>query len=195
MLPTFQSAVDLVVRCLLVPVGDYLDQGSPLVDYTQSATSFIKTYLGDVDVGTMFNNFVDHFSKRYSLGIRYIHRNPRLTVEPEELLRFCVLKFGNKSHLILPVRDILAFLKPLLRVNIVNYVEQKISALRSLLRICQTLWQRSEQRRACFGRLLFVGRVMSTSHGVRRTPNFLVSMGPTNISINQKRVNLINLCI
>ena len=83
MLPSFQSAADLVVQWLPVPVREYLDQGSPLVDYTQSATSFIKTYLRDVDVGAIFNNIAAHFSECHSLGVRYIHTHSRLTVEPE----------------------------------------------------------------------------------------------------------------
>ncbi|KAL7525378.1 hypothetical protein ACHAXR_003796, partial [Thalassiosira sp. AJA248-18] len=34
MLPTFQNAMDMVVKWLPMPVGDYLELGSPVVDYT-----------------------------------------------------------------------------------------------------------------------------------------------------------------
>ena len=84
---------------------------------------------------------------------------------------------------------------PVLTVNVANYVEQQISALRSSLRICRTLWQRSQLRRACFGRLRFVARVMSASGVVRRTPRFAGLFGPTNSSTTPKGVNPINLFI
>ena len=54
------------------------------------------------------------------------------------------------------------------------------------------LWQRSEQRRACFGMLQFVGWIMSTSGVVRRTPRLVEIFGPTNSNPNQKGVNYIN---
>ena len=48
-------------------------------------------------MGAMFNDFVAHPLQRYSLGVCYIDTNLRLTVEPEELLRFSVLNFGKKT--------------------------------------------------------------------------------------------------
>ena len=78
--------------------------------------------------------------------------------------------------------------KPVLMVKVANYVEQQISALRSSLRFGRTLWQRREQRRACFWRLRFVGRVMVTSGVVRRTPQFVEIFGPTNSNPTPKGV-------
>ena len=54
MLPTFQDAEDMVVKWLPKPVGDYLDAGSPVIDYTEEGTKFIPTVQGDIDVGAMF---------------------------------------------------------------------------------------------------------------------------------------------
>ena len=62
----------------------------------------------------------------------------------------------------------------MLMVNVANYIEQQISALRSSLCICWTLLQPSEQRKTCFERLLYVGWVMSTSH-LRRQPPFYIA--------------------
>ena len=62
-LPTFDDAADMVVKWLSMPVGDYFDQGSPVMDYTQDVGRFIKTFQGDVDVGAMFNNFIAHNSE------------------------------------------------------------------------------------------------------------------------------------
>ena len=56
-LPTFQDATDMVVKSLSIPVGDYLEQGSTVMKYTQDVGRFIKTFQGDVDLGVMFNNF------------------------------------------------------------------------------------------------------------------------------------------
>ena len=41
------------IKWLSMPVGDYLDQGSTVMDYTQDASRFIKTFQGDVDVGAI----------------------------------------------------------------------------------------------------------------------------------------------
>jgi hypothetical protein len=54
-LPGFGEAADLVVKWLPMTIGEYLDQGSPEVDYRRAPSSFIKSYLGDVDVGGMYN--------------------------------------------------------------------------------------------------------------------------------------------
>ena len=100
-LPTFADAADMVVKWLSIPVGDYLAQGSPVMDYTQDASVFTKTYQGDVDVGAMFNNFVAHESERHSLGVRFIHTDPKTLKELETFLRFCSLNFGNMTSPVL----------------------------------------------------------------------------------------------
>ena len=87
----------MVVKWLSIPVGDYLVQSSPLMDYTQDTIHFIKTFQGDVDVGAMFNIFVFHESERHSLGVRFIHTDPLSQVERETIERFCVLNFGNMT--------------------------------------------------------------------------------------------------
>ena len=51
MLPTVSDAEDQVVKWLSVNVGEYLDQGSPITDYTaQDGSCFIRTNQGDIDI-------------------------------------------------------------------------------------------------------------------------------------------------
>ena len=97
MLPNFQDAADMVVKWLPMPVGDYLEQGSPVVDYTQDAGTFIPTFQGDIDVGSMFHNFLAHMTERHSLGVRYTETDPTAVLEHDIFLRFCRLNFGNKA--------------------------------------------------------------------------------------------------
>ena len=98
MLPTFQDAADMVVKWLPIPVGDYLEQGSPVLDYTQEAATFIPTFQGDIDVGSMFHNFLAHATERHSLGVRYTKTESNAFVrECDIFLRFCRLNFGNKA--------------------------------------------------------------------------------------------------
>jgi hypothetical protein len=75
-------------------VGEYLDAGSPEIDYRADPATFIKSFLGDVDVGGMYNNYNADLSEWPSLGVRYIHTDARAVVEREEVLRFTVLNFG-----------------------------------------------------------------------------------------------------
>ena len=96
MLPSFQDAADMVAKWLPMTVGEYLERGSPVIDYTHLGQTFTKTWLGDIDVGAMFHNFQAHRSDRSSLGARIIHTNNDGSVEDEEFERFCVLNFGNK---------------------------------------------------------------------------------------------------
>ena len=49
-----------VVKRLDVPVREYLESGSPVMDYTQSSSCFIRTQQADIDVGQHFNNFRTH---------------------------------------------------------------------------------------------------------------------------------------
>ena len=96
MLPAFQDAADMIVKWLSMPVGDYLEQGSPKMDYTQDAGTCIPTFQTDVDVGSMFHNFGVHRSERHSLGVRYIKTDPNRAYELETFWRFTILKFDNK---------------------------------------------------------------------------------------------------
>ena len=95
-LPTFQDAADMVVKWLPMTVGEYIERGSPVIDYSaQDGRTFTPTFQGDVDVGAMFMNYTCHREERHSLGVRYIHTDPNEVVEKEEFLRFCVYPFGN----------------------------------------------------------------------------------------------------
>ena len=98
MLPNFQDAADMVVKWLPIPVGDYLEQGLPVLDYTQEVATFIPTFQGDIDVGSMFHNFLAHATKRHSLGVRYTKTESNSSVRERNIfLRFCRLNFGNKA--------------------------------------------------------------------------------------------------
>ena len=58
MLSTSRNAENQVVKWLSMPVREYLQLGSPELDYTtQEADDFIKSTQGDIDVGQHFNNF------------------------------------------------------------------------------------------------------------------------------------------
>ena len=73
MLPTALDAEDQVVKWLSLRVAEYLQQGSPTMDYTQDASICIKTLQGDIDVGQYFNNFRVHPADQHTLGVRYIY--------------------------------------------------------------------------------------------------------------------------
>lgn len=89
-----RDAEELLCKWLTLPVGHYLQAGSPQQDYTQDESLFIKSYQFDNDVGQMFNNFLMHVSERHSHGIRYIHTQNDGSVEEETILRCCALSFG-----------------------------------------------------------------------------------------------------
>jgi hypothetical protein len=96
MLDYIGDVKEMVTKWLSVPAAAYLDAGSPPQDYTQPASSFIKSKQGDIDVGAMFNNFCVHPSERHALGVRVISTRPPLQYEPHEFWRFCVLHFGGR---------------------------------------------------------------------------------------------------
>ena len=96
-LPVFQDMADLVVKWLSCAVGEYLELGSPIQDYTQDATTFIKSFQADIDVGEMFHNFKAHEEERSSLGVRYTMTKGEGQVETDEFMRFVCLNFGNLS--------------------------------------------------------------------------------------------------
>jgi hypothetical protein len=66
----------MVAMWLAVPVAAYLDTGSPSQDYDQSASTFVKSKQGDINVGAIFNNFRAHPSKRHALGVHVINTRP-----------------------------------------------------------------------------------------------------------------------
>ena len=76
MLDDIGDVIEMVTKWLSVPVAAYLDAGSPTQDYTQSASTFVKSKQGDVDVGAMFNNFPTHPLERHALGVRVINMRP-----------------------------------------------------------------------------------------------------------------------
>ena len=96
MLPTSQDAEDLVVKWLPMPVGEYLDLGSPMIDYSQKI-DFIASYQTDLDVEEMFNEFQMHFSERHTMGVRYVHTLGPNVHEPETIMRWKVLNFGGTN--------------------------------------------------------------------------------------------------
>ena len=51
------DAEDQVVKWLSISLGEYLQQGSPVMDYTQDPSMCVKTKQGDIDVGQHLNNF------------------------------------------------------------------------------------------------------------------------------------------
>jgi hypothetical protein len=73
MLDDIEDVIEMVTKWLSIPVAAYLDARSPSHDYTQSASSFVKSKQGDIDVGAMFNNFPTHPSERHALGVRVIN--------------------------------------------------------------------------------------------------------------------------
>jgi len=96
MLDDIGDVIEMVTKWLSVPVATYLDSGSPSEDYTQPASSFVKSKQGDIDVGAMFNNFRTHASERHSLGVRVINTRAEGVFESHEFWRFCVLHFGGR---------------------------------------------------------------------------------------------------
>ena len=90
-LPTTLDAEDLVIKWLMVPVEEYLRNGSPPQDYTQDQSLFIKSYQFDHDVAQQFNNFTLHENERHSHGVRFIHTRNNGSVEPQTILQCCVL--------------------------------------------------------------------------------------------------------
>ena len=85
MLPTFSDTEDQVVKWFSINVGKYLDQGSPVSDYTtQDASCFIMTKQGDIDAGQDFNKYRVHPLDQYCLGVRYTYTdNKKGAVEKE----------------------------------------------------------------------------------------------------------------
>ncbi len=76
MLDDISDVIEMATKWLSVPVAAYLDAGSPTQDDTQSASTFVKSKQGDVDVGAMFNIFSTHPSERHALGVREINMRP-----------------------------------------------------------------------------------------------------------------------
>jgi hypothetical protein len=89
-----QDAEDLVVKWLSVPVGIYLESGSPPQDYTLDQSCFIKSWQFNHDVAQQFNNFTLHEKERPYHGVRYIHTDISGAPERESLLQLKVLNFG-----------------------------------------------------------------------------------------------------
>jgi hypothetical protein len=85
---------DLVVKCLLVTVGEYVQSGSPPQDYTLDQSKFNKSWQFDHDVAQQFNNFTLHDKECHSHGVRFIHTDNSGAPEKESLLQLKVLNFG-----------------------------------------------------------------------------------------------------
>jgi len=97
MLDDCEDVKNMVVKWLSIPMGHYLEAGSPPQDYTQPESTFIKSKQGDVDVGGMFHNFQAHESERENLGVRWIETNHDGSLEKHEFYRFTVLHFGGRD--------------------------------------------------------------------------------------------------
>ncbi len=97
MLDDVGDVIEMVTQWLAVPVATYLDTSLPSQDFTQLASTFIKSKEGDIDVGAMFNNFPVHPSERHALGVHVINTQPQGEYEHHELWRFCALHFGGRS--------------------------------------------------------------------------------------------------
>lgn len=90
---------ECVVKWLAVPVAEYLADGSPIQDYTQPNSKFVKSKMGDVDVGQMFHNFMAHPKERADLGVRWIETCGTAdngAYERHEIWRFNRSHFGGK---------------------------------------------------------------------------------------------------
>ena len=96
MLDDVGDVIEMVTNWLAVPVAAYLDSGSPSQDYTQSASAFVKSKQGDIDVGVIFNNFRAHLSERHGLGVRVINTQPVGEYKQHGFWRFCALHFRGR---------------------------------------------------------------------------------------------------
>jgi hypothetical protein len=96
MLDDIKDVVEMVTKWLAVAVATYFNAGLPSQNYTQSASTFVKSKQGDIDVGAIFNNFRAHPSERHGLGVHVI--NTRLVGEYKhnEFWRVCALHFGGQ---------------------------------------------------------------------------------------------------
>ena len=82
-----------------MPVRQYLQQGSLVIDYTQEVSTYIKTTQGNIEVGQHFNNFRVHPIDQYTLGVRYTYtytNNAGDTYECESWFRFNCCPFVNR---------------------------------------------------------------------------------------------------
>ncbi len=73
MLDDIEDVGEMVTKWLTVPAAAYSNAGLPSQDYTQSASTFVKSKQWDIDVEAMFNNFRVHPSERHGLGVRVIN--------------------------------------------------------------------------------------------------------------------------
>ena len=99
MLSSFDDVENMVVKWLTMPVGQYLEQGSPVMNYNQEelGIAFIITNSADIDVGGMFHNFLAHISDRHVLGVRWYETcGDGSQGENCEFWRFNRLPFGGK---------------------------------------------------------------------------------------------------
>jgi hypothetical protein len=88
---------EMVFKWLSKPVGSYLLEGSPDEDYTQDASTFIKSWQSDIDVGQQFNNFQAHKDDKPYLGVRMIDTRNDGSLERHWFSRYIVLHFGGRG--------------------------------------------------------------------------------------------------
>jgi hypothetical protein len=87
---------EIVLKWLSKPVGIYLLEGSPDEDYSQDASTFIKSQQADIDVGQQFNNYRAHVNDIPYLGVRMIDTRNDGSHEKQWFTRYCVLHFGGR---------------------------------------------------------------------------------------------------
>ena len=84
---------EMVVKWLAIPVAVYLNSGSPLHGYSQSAVTFTKSKQGGIDVVAIFNHFCSHPTEKHALGVHVKETQPEGTYECHEFWHFCTLHY------------------------------------------------------------------------------------------------------
>ena len=111
MLDDIGDVIEMVTKWLSVPVAAYLDAGSPTQDYTQSASTFVKSKQGDINVEAMFKNLSTHSSERHALGMRMINMGSEGQYERHTFWQFCVLHFGGRPSTYLACQSVCIILE------------------------------------------------------------------------------------
>ena len=75
MLPMALDVEDQVLKWLTMSARQYLQQGSPVIDYSQEVSTYIKTTQGDIDIGQHFKKFRLHPIDQPTLGVWYTYTN------------------------------------------------------------------------------------------------------------------------
>ena len=93
----FGDLMEMVCKWLSIPVGIYFERGCPDEDYTQDSNKFIKSWQGDIDVGSQFHNYRAHEDDRPYLGVRIHDTRNDGGHEHEWFMRYAVTHFGGRA--------------------------------------------------------------------------------------------------